>query len=68
MANERETRFNNSLRNALSYRRELLGQLQDKIVADDKRMLKNTPVNYGLLGDLELDINLLEQLLHMENK
>ena len=68
MDNERETRFNNSLRNALSYRRELLGQLQDKIAADDKRMLKRTPVNYGLLGDIELDINLLEQLLHMENK
>jgi hypothetical protein len=68
MPNERETRFNNSLRNALSYRRELLAQLQAKIAADDKRMLKNTPVNYGLLGDIELDINLLEQLLHMENK
>ena len=68
MDNERETRFNNSLRNALSYRRELLGQLQDKIAADDKRMLKRIPVNYGLLGDIELDINLLEQLLHMENK
>jgi hypothetical protein len=68
MANDRETRFNNSLRDALSYRRELLSQLQDKIAADDKRMHKNTPVNYGLLGDIEFDINLLEQLLHMENR
>ena len=68
MSTERQIRFNNSLRNALSYRRELLAQLQDKIAADDKRLHKHTPVNYGLLGDIEFDINLLEQLLHMEQK
>jgi len=64
----KEERFRNSLKNARAYRKELLELLTDKIQREDKLPLKNVPVSYGILGDLELDISLLEQLLSIESK
>ena len=64
----KEERFRNSLKDARTYRKELLEQLTDKIQREDKLPLKYVPVSYGILGDLELDISLLEQLLSIETK
>ncbi|EHA63767.1 hypothetical protein [Synechococcus sp. WH 8016] len=68
MTTPKEKRFRNSLKNARAYRKELLELLAEKIQREDKLPLEYVPVSYGILGDLELDINLLEQILSIETK
>ena len=65
---DKESRFRNSIIQARAYRRELLTQLIDKVDEEDKKHPRSIPVNYGRLGDLELDISLLEQLLQIQSK
>ena len=64
----KEERFRSSLKNARAYRKELLELLTDKVQREDKLPLNYVPISYGILGDIELDINLLEQLLSIEPK
>ena len=64
----KEKRFRSSLRSAQAHRRELLNQLIDKIEREEKKPLKEIPVNFGILGDLEYDILQLQQLLSIEPK
>lgn len=65
---DKTRRFRSSLRNAQAHRRELLDQLIEKIEREERTPLKEIPVSYGLLSDLEMDINLLMQLLSIETK
>ena len=65
---DKELRFRRSLKSARWHRKELMGLLIERITQEDKVLLKDLPVNYGLLGDLEHDCSLLSQLLNIENK
>ena len=68
MTTPKEERFRSALKNARAYRKELLELVTDKMQREDKLPLKYVPISYGILGDLELDINLLEQILSIETK
>lgn len=68
MNSPQRERFLRSLRDAKAYRRELLSQLTDKIEKEDKINTDDIATNYGYLGDIELDVDYLEKLLHLEDK
>jgi hypothetical protein len=58
--------FHERLRWLRAERQDLLLQLDNRVATEDSTPVQDLPLDWGIAGDLQHDIDLLKQLLRME--